>query len=218
MGIKFDTYSSNSTYFFLSNIFSCYSEIRIEEGVKDFMTAKDRELLEHARQPFIQSLAETMDLYGVTPSIGRLYAILYFEDEPMTLDEMRESLGMSKTSMSTGVRKLTDINMVKKVWKKGVRKDLYEAEKNFYKTFVDFFCTKWQQEVNMNKEAVAKTQASLEALLDDDSVSEDVKFEVHRDLQKLKEAESYYSWLQELLNRCRNGDIYKWLPKPDVRD
>jgi len=70
----------------------------------------------------------------------------------------------------------------------------------------------------MNKEAVAKTQASLEALLDDDSVSEDVKFEVHRDLQKLKKAESYYSWLQELLNRCRNGDIYKWLPKPDVRD
>lgn len=179
------------------------------------MTALDYERLEEARRPFFQSLAETLDLYGITPSIGRLYATLYFRDEPMTLDDMRDSLGMSKTSMSTGVRKLTEINMVKKVWKKGVRKDLYEAEKNLYKTFVNFFCTKWQQEVHMNQNAMAKTKASLHALLQDDGVSEEVKAEAHSDLQKLKEAESYYSWLQDMLNQYRSGHIYEWLPKPD---
>lgn len=181
------------------------------------MSEEDRQMLDEARKHFIYSLAETMDLYGVTPSIGRLYATMFFQDRPMNLDEMRESLGMSKTSMSTGVRKLMEIDMVKKVWQKGVRKDLYEAEKDFYETFVDFFCAKWQQEVNLNEQAVAKTKASLQSLLENPNISEAVKEEVHRDLKKIQEAESYYIWLQELLLQCKSGKIFEWLPKPTVK-
>lgn len=180
------------------------------------MSERDWQRLEEARRPFIQSLAETMHLYGVTPSVGRLYATLYFEDGPMTLDEMQKSLGMSKTSMSTGVRRLTETNMVKKVWKKGIRKDLYEAEKNFYKTFVDFFGTKWQKEVNMNKKAVETTKKSLKALLEEDDISESVKAEVQSDLKKLREAASYYEWLQQLIDECENNNIFEWLPKPYI--
>ncbi|HET7615624.1 MAG TPA: GbsR/MarR family transcriptional regulator, partial [Bacillales bacterium] len=91
--------------------------------------------IEKAENAVIQSIAETMDLYGVTPSIGRLYATMYFKHDPMTLDNMKDDLGMSKPSMSTAVRKLQDINIVQKVWQKGSRKDLFLAEKNFFHYF-----------------------------------------------------------------------------------
>ncbi|BBP91801.1 hypothetical protein BsIDN1_54190 [Bacillus safensis] len=54
-----------------------------------------------------------MDLYGITRSAGILYGTMYLNEE-MTLDEMREELQMSKPSMSTGVKKLQDMNIVKK--------------------------------------------------------------------------------------------------------
>ena len=70
--------------------------------------------LEEIREIVIHSIASNIDLYGVPHSIGRLYGTMYFHNEPMTLDEMRDALGMSKTSMSTGVRSLLDIKMVNK--------------------------------------------------------------------------------------------------------
>lgn len=90
------------------------------------------EILEEAESLVIDAIAETMDLYGVTHSIGRLYGVLYFSEEPMTLNQMSNSLGMSKPSMSTGIHSLVDIEMVQKVWRKGERKDLYKAEKDFF--------------------------------------------------------------------------------------
>ncbi len=60
--------------------------------------------IEQARDLVIDSIAETMDLYGITRSVGILYGTMYMRDE-MTLDEMREELQMSKPSMSTGVKK-----------------------------------------------------------------------------------------------------------------
>ena len=48
---------------------------------------------------YIQVIAKNMNLYGITPSVGRLYGTLYFAEEPMTLDQMRDALLMSKTSM-----------------------------------------------------------------------------------------------------------------------
>lgn len=69
--------------------------------------------MEEAKDKVIGAIAETMDLYGVTPAAANLYATMYFKDQ-MTLDEMRTELGMSKPSMSTSVRRLQEIDMVKK--------------------------------------------------------------------------------------------------------
>src|SRR5690625_7767206 len=88
-----------------------------------------------------------MDLYGVTPSAGTLYATLYL-NEQMNLDEMRDELNMSKPSMSTGVRKLHSNGMVKKVHQKGTRKHIYTAEKDFFKSFMSYYCQMWQREVD----------------------------------------------------------------------
>lgn len=67
---------------------------------------------EETIEKFIQVIAKNMSLYGITASVGRLYGVLYFSDEPMTLDDMRDALEMSKTSMSTGVRALSEMKMV----------------------------------------------------------------------------------------------------------
>ncbi len=90
---------------------------------------------EETIEKFIQVIAKNMNLYGITSSVGRLYGVLYFSDEPMTLDDMRNALEMSKTSMSTGVRTLSDMKMVESTFRRGIRKDLYQSEEDWYKSF-----------------------------------------------------------------------------------
>src|SRR5690625_1207229 len=85
------------------------------------------------------ALAKQINLYGLTLSESRLFSLMFLEATPMTLDDMSKSLGMSKTSMSTGIHSLQDAKMVEQTWKKGVRKDLYKAEENPYSTFANTY-------------------------------------------------------------------------------
>ena len=131
----------------------------------------DREQLNIARERVIDSVAQNMDLYGVTESIGRLYGMLLFQKNPMTLDEMKEELGMSKTSMSTSVRTLLELKMVDKVWRKGVRKDLYRAEEDWYQTFIDYFTIKWRLAITENIYAIEKSMNEIKVLMNKEGIS-----------------------------------------------
>jgi len=171
----------------------------------------DMDKLEIARRRISTVMAKTMDLYGTPPSIGMLYATLYFSEDPLTLDELKESMGMSKTSMSTGVRKLEENHFVNKVWQKGVRKDLYEAQKDFYESFIGFYCNMWHRELELNMEAIRKAEPELKALLK--SSDEEVRRLAERDLAQLENGQNYYKWLEKLVKSLESGKIFDFIPK-----
>jgi DNA-binding transcriptional regulator GbsR (MarR family) len=166
-----------------------------------------------ARKRVIESIGKNMDLYGVTLSIGHLYGTMFFQQDPMTLDEMGEAMGMSKTSMSTGVRTLIDLKMVNKVWGKGSRKDLYEVEQDWYQTFTDFFTVKWRKSMEMNLSSLRKSLSELEQLADQYKDQQALQSILSADMEKLKEAVGYYVWLGRLIDTFESGEIYKLVPK-----
>ncbi|MFD1017757.1 GbsR/MarR family transcriptional regulator [Thalassobacillus hwangdonensis] len=107
------------------------------------MTHQETNTLDELHTKVIHEFSKTLEMFALTPAEARLFATLYIHDSPMTLDEMSVALGKSKTSMSTGIRTLVDLNLVERVWKKGVRKDLYKADKNLYKKFITMYIQKW---------------------------------------------------------------------------
>jgi DNA-binding transcriptional regulator GbsR (MarR family) len=169
--------------------------------------------LEVARERVIDAISKNMNLYGVTESIGRLYGALYFQEGPLTLDEMKEELGMSKTSMSTSVRSLLELKMVGKVWKKGVRKDLYLAEPDWYQTFIDFFTIKWRAGISLNISAMQKSLAETQSLIEDERVDTQVKNQAKLDIEKLTSAIEYYEWLNRLVDSFESKEIFEFIPK-----
>ncbi len=86
-------------------------------------------------------------------SVGNLYGTMVFEGS-MTLDEMRHQLQMSKPSMSAGVKKLQEFDIVKQQFTRGSRKQHFIAEKDFFIFFRNFFTKKFQREIDINVEAV----------------------------------------------------------------
>lgn len=168
----------------------------------------NKEIIAQARQRVIESVAKNMHLYGVTPSIGRIYGTLYFENEPMTLDALKEELHMSKTSMSTGVRTLIDLDMVEKVWRKGERKDLYQIKADWYQNFIDRFCAQWRKGTQVNMEALSKSLTEIENVLAD-TPSEDVAEQAKKDIDKITYAIKYYDWLNEVIDLFESKEIFK---------
>ncbi|MBM7554329.1 choline uptake/conversion transcriptional regulator CudC [Thalassobacillus pellis] len=167
--------------------------------------------IEDAKARVIDSIAETMDLYGVTRSAGTLYGTMYFEKD-MTLDEMREKLGMSKPSMSTGVKKLEDYNIVKKTFRKGTRKHTFVAEKDFFRFFENYFTKKWIREAKINLEAIEQSQKELIRVIESENVEDDLKQEAEEYFQQMEASKPYYHWLQKLVAAIENGDLFDYLP------
>ncbi|MBD1371858.1 GbsR/MarR family transcriptional regulator [Hazenella sp. IB182357] len=168
--------------------------------------------LEQARNAYISSLSETMEMYGLSPSMGRLFGIMFFHDEPMTLDDMRSLTGMSKTSMSTGIRTLSQLKLVHKKWQKGVRKDLYVAEHDQFRSFLDFFAHLWEKEIQINQKPLLETEIRLQENLKQQNCSEEEQIQIKRDLEKLYKAKQYYAWLGELVEKFKSGDIFNYVP------
>jgi len=173
----------------------------------------DRDKLEEIRDLIIQPMAENMDLYGISDSIGRLYGTLYFSNQPLSLDELREKLGMSKTSMSTGVRTLLESNMVNKVWRKGVRKDLYQAQTDWYKIFFDYFSTKWDRDIENNLDTLKVAKREYQELMNRPDTSYEVQEEILNDLKKLEKSEEYYHWLERLINTFESEEIFTFVKR-----
>ncbi|MBM7599287.1 DNA-binding transcriptional regulator GbsR (MarR family) [Virgibacillus halotolerans] len=170
------------------------------------------EKLEYAKDQVIGAISETMDLYGVTPSAGTLYATMYFADQ-MNLDEMREELGMSKPSMSTSVRKLQENGMVKKTYQRGSRKHTYMAEKDFFRSFMSFYCQMWEREVKMNLEAIHEAEIYLSEISKDETVSTEIRAEAKDHYDMIESSKIYYKWLDRLAQSIQNGKIFEFLPK-----
>lgn len=173
------------------------------------------EMLEEAETIVIDAIADTMDLYGVTPSIGRLYGVLYLSEEPMTLNQMSKSLGMSKPSISTGIHSLAEIEMVQKVWRKGERKDLYKAEKDFFVSFITFFCKKWERELSINLQAIEKSTEQLNSLLENPDVPTEIRQKAQKDLQLIQDSTEYYLWLKKLVQAFRSKEMFKLIEERD---
>lgn len=167
---------------------------------------------EQTIEKFIQVIAKNMALYGITSSVGRLYGVLYFSEKPLTLDEMSQALEMSKTSMSTGVRSLSELRMVETAYKKGIRKDLYRSEEDWYKSFTSLFGNRWRGYTETNIEEAEETIESLQDLLKM-TTDEQLKEKITHDLEKLEYAQNYYKWLMKFIQVVESGEIFKLIPK-----
>ncbi|WP_404451657.1 GbsR/MarR family transcriptional regulator [Virgibacillus necropolis] len=170
------------------------------------------EQYEETKEKFIQVIAKNMNLYGITSSVGRLYGVLYFSKEPMTLDDMRDALEMSKTSMSTGVRALTDMRMVESTFKKGIRKDLYKSEEDWYKSFTSLFGNRWRQHTETNIEEADETIEEL-LVIQESTSNEELREQINGDIDRLRYAQNYYKWLMKFIQVIESGEIFNLIPK-----
>ena len=115
-----------------------------------------------ARDNIIESAGRTTQGFGLGRIIGQLYALLFFNPKPMSLDDMAKELSVSKGSVSTNVRELEKWSAVKKVWVKGSRKDFYEAEIDFLRILKTGIIPFFRRKLNSSLITIDESKGFLE--------------------------------------------------------
>lgn len=81
----------------------------------------------------LEGLSQLSDYFGFSKVMGQLYGALLLNKAPLSLDDLMETLSISKASVSMNIRTLEHLGMVRQVWLhgRGGRRKYYEAETDF---------------------------------------------------------------------------------------
>src|SRR5256712_11578888 len=71
--------------------------------------------------------------------MGRVFGLLLASDVPLTLDEIAETLGISKSGASVAARDLERVGVVRRLGTPGSKRVLYEATDEMESTFTGTF-------------------------------------------------------------------------------
>jgi DNA-binding transcriptional regulator GbsR (MarR family) len=104
-----------------------------------------------------------MEAWGFRRNMGRLWAVLYLEDHPLTAAELGERLGLSTGSVSALVNELAQWNIIKKTWVVGERREHFEAETSIWKMVSRVFRERELRWIRTAHEAFANAGQELEA-------------------------------------------------------
>ncbi|MGP4078028.1 GbsR/MarR family transcriptional regulator [Halobacillus sp. K22] len=168
------------------------------------MVLKDHQPLEDIHTKVITEFSKTLEMFGLTPAEARLFVTIYINSDSMTLDEMSQALGKSKTSMSTGVRSLVDQGLVDRVWKKGVRKDLFQANKSIYKNLMSSYISRWQSAANEQETTLKNVEDQLKK-----------RYREFSSEEQMEEADHLYQRLEQMIDFHEN--ILKTFHKLDPK-
>jgi HTH-type transcriptional regulator, glycine betaine synthesis regulator len=79
-----------------------------------------------AREQLSEVMGRVFDALGLRHSTGVIFGAFYFSQEPLSLDDLTEILGISKGAASTGVRDLVSFGAIREVFRTGDRREYFE--------------------------------------------------------------------------------------------
>jgi len=79
------------------------------------------------------SVGALIEAWGFKRNMGRMWAVLYLEDHPLSAADLGERLGLSTGAVSMLLTEMQSWGAVKKSWVVGERREHYEAETSIWK-------------------------------------------------------------------------------------
>ena len=149
--------------------------------------------LYEARMQMIEAGGRTAESFGISGLLGRIYMFLYLSGEAQSLAEIAEGLGVSKASASIACRQLQSLAAIKPVWRKGDRRDFYEAETNLRTLLRQGVLDGVNKKLESAREQIRQCHDLLTRHAEGNPRADFV-------LQRLKEAENVRDKIHSLLN------------------
>ncbi len=111
----------------------------------------------------IAGLGRLARFFGFSDVMGRLYGTLLLSPEPMSLDDLGDTLEISKGSVSMNMRDLERWGMAKEVWMRGERRKFYKAESDMWQVIRNVLGSREQREVQLALHVLGESIEKLQA-------------------------------------------------------
>ncbi|HEY9504836.1 MAG TPA: MarR family transcriptional regulator [Gemmatimonadales bacterium] len=94
---------------------------------------------------FTERVASLFEHDGLPPIAGRIFALLLLSEEPRSLDQLSEELGVSKASASTNARLLAQFGLIEPIRRPGSRRDYYRAADDLFERSMARLLERWRE-------------------------------------------------------------------------
>jgi DNA-binding transcriptional regulator GbsR (MarR family) len=110
-------------------------------------------------QRFAQALGDAAGRSGVFSELGgRIFGALYLSSGPLSLDEICVAVQASKGNVSTQVRELLDLGLVRRVQVRPGRRHYYEASINLWQIASEVIGRRLEQETRTLLRAIEEAE------------------------------------------------------------
>ncbi len=158
---------------------------------------------EAARERVIEALARSAEVYGLSRSYGRLYGVLYFAEEPLSLDDLVAESDYAKSTVSTAMSGLERFHLVRRRSLSGEgKRAFFEAERDLWHVFQQLLDDEVRREVELMTRALEDAETALADAEGDRAA---------RDLERVRQLDRFYRRSEQFV------DVFARVPMDRLR-
>jgi len=121
-----------------------------------------RERLDEAHELGIDTCARIAQFWGFTRTMGRTFGLLYLSAQPLPQATVQRQLGISAGNASMTLAALVRWGVVQRIAVAGSRRELYQAETDFWKMISGVLNERERKEIAAALETVRKAEVSAD--------------------------------------------------------
>ena len=91
--------------------------------------------LDNVEQDFVGLWRSMSTLWGISPTMAEIHGLLYITGAALSMDDIMDRLGISRGNVSMNLAKLAEWGLVRRVHKRGDRRDYYESLSDVWEMF-----------------------------------------------------------------------------------
>ena len=99
-------------------------------------------------QRFVMHFGEMGSRWGINRTVGQIYALLYVSSRPLNAEEVGDSLGFSRSNVSTGLKELQSWNLVRLVHQPNDRREYFQAPEDMWSIFRTLAAERRKREID----------------------------------------------------------------------
>src|SRR4051812_33833158 len=122
--------------------------------------------LEEVEDRFVDLWDTMAGFWGISPTMARIHGLLYITGAALSMDGIMARLAISRGNVSMNLSKLVEWGLVRRVHKRGDRRDYYESLSDVWEMFTLVAARRKRREIDpiLNTLRACKEQLSPDAL------------------------------------------------------
>jgi DNA-binding transcriptional regulator GbsR (MarR family) len=115
---------------------------------------------------FVELWNNMGSLWGISPTMARIHGLLYITGAALSMDDIMTRLGISRGNVSMNASKLLEWGLVRRVHKRGDRREYYESLSDVWEMFTLVAKQRKRREIDpiLNTLRRCREELSLEEL------------------------------------------------------
>ena len=115
--------------------------------------------LSKAARDFILHWGEMGSRWGVNRTVAQVHALLYLAAEPLTAEEIAETLSVARSNVSTSLRELENWQLVQAAQRMGDRRDFFSTSHDVWQLFLTVIQQRVEREIEPTIAALGRLAA-----------------------------------------------------------